>query len=60
MQCTLDAGVNLFDTVEAYGGGSSEQVLGRGTPRAAARGLQRAVGWPLPGRMFLASLQTIV
>jgi aryl-alcohol dehydrogenase-like predicted oxidoreductase len=33
----LDAGVNLFDTAEGYGGGRSEEVLGAALRRANAR-----------------------
>jgi aryl-alcohol dehydrogenase-like predicted oxidoreductase len=33
----LDAGVNLFDTAEGYGGGQSEEVLGAALKRAGAR-----------------------
>ncbi len=35
----LDLGVNLFDSAEMYGGGLSEEILGRALDGAAGTGL---------------------
>jgi aryl-alcohol dehydrogenase-like predicted oxidoreductase len=33
----IDSGINLFDTADIYGGGQSEEYLGRALKAAATR-----------------------
>lgn len=37
IQAAFEAGINTFDTAEAYGGGQSEQILGRSLAHVRAR-----------------------
>ena len=45
---SLDLGVNVFDTAEAYAFGRSETILGRGPGRAARRGVRGHQAVPGP------------
>ena len=48
VRMALDAGIDLFDTADTYGGGRCEEMLGRARGAPLPTGTRRIRGWPDP------------